>query len=55
VAAAEVSGVSVDMTLEEFLAIDENIATENMDNWEENLVRSCIEGMKDSNDDDDVQ
>jgi len=52
-AAAEASGVSVDMTLEEFAAIDENIATESMDDWEEDLVRSYTERMKDSNDDDD--
>jgi len=52
-AAAEASGVSVYMTLEQIVAIDENIATESMDDWEEDLVRSYIERMKDSNDDDD--
>jgi len=52
-AAAEASGVSVYMTLKQFVAIDENIATESMDDWEEDLVRFYIERMKHSNDDDD--
>jgi len=39
-AAAEASGVCVYITLEQFVAIDENIATESMDDWEEDLVRS---------------
>ena len=34
------------------MAIDENIATESMDDWEEDLVRPYIERMKDSDDDD---
>jgi len=51
--AVEANGVSVDMTVEEFVAIDENIATESMDDWEEELVRSYIERMKDRDDDND--
>ena len=51
-AAVEPSGVSADMTLEEFVAIDENIATESMDVWEEDFVRSYIKRMKDSDGDD---
>ena len=49
--AVEANGVTVDVTVEEFVAIDENIATESMDDWEEDLVRSYIERMKDSDDD----
>jgi len=52
-AAAEASGVSVYMTLKQFVVIDGNIATESKDDWEEHLVRSYIERMKNSNDDDD--
>ena len=52
-AAVEASGVTVDATVGEFVAIDENIATESMDDCEEDLVRSYIERMKDSDDDDD--
>ena len=51
-AAVEASGVTVDVTVEEFVAIDENIATESMDDWKEDLARSYIERMKDSDDDD---
>ena len=49
--AVEANGVTVNVTVEEFVAIDENIATESMDDWEEDLVRSYIERMKDSDDD----
>ena len=42
--------VTVDETVKEFVAIDENIATESIDDWEEDLVRSYIERMKDSDD-----
>ena len=51
-AAVEASGITVDATVKEFVAIDENIATENVDDWEEALVRSYIERMKDCDDDD---
>ena len=49
--AVEANGVTVDVTVEEFVAIDENIVTESMDDWEEDLERSYIERMKDSDDD----
>ena len=51
--AAQASGVRVNMTAEEFVAIDDNIATESMDDWEEDLVRSYVEKMKDADDEDD--
>ena len=41
------------MTAEEFVAIDDNIATESMDDWEEDLVRSYVEKVKDADDEDD--
>jgi len=46
--AAQASGIHVDMMAEEFVAIDDGIATESMDDWEEELVRSYVEKMKDS-------
>ena len=42
----------MDMMAEEFVAIDDGMATESMDDWEEGLVRSYVEKMKDSDGED---
>jgi len=46
--AARASGIHVDMMAEEFVAIDDGIATERMGDWEEELVRFYVEKRKDS-------
>ena len=37
-AAAQTSSIDISMTVEEFVSLDENIATESMEDWEEALV-----------------
>ena len=51
--AAQACGVCVYVTTEECVAIDGNIASESMDDWEEDLVRSYVKKMKDADDKDD--
>ena len=41
--AAHAIGVHVYMTVEEFVAIDDNIAIESMGDWEDDLVRSYVD------------
>ena len=52
--AAQASGVRASMTADEFVVIDDNIATESMDDWEEGLVRAYVEKMNDADNEDDT-